>query len=79
MAEATVPNISKGHVPYDDAHKSGDMMFDVLTLIHAAVDLNEGDESLVDIDGLLDKQGRMTRLLIQAREKVAAAINQLDL
>lgn len=78
MAIATVSNIATGSVPYDHAHESSALMFDVLTLIHAAADLNENGGNLADVGELMDDKSRMTNLLIQARDKVAAAINRLD-
>ena len=78
MAIATVSNIATGSVPYDHAHESSALMFDVLTLIHAAADLNENGGNITDLSGLTDDKSRITNLLIQACEKVAAAIKRLD-
>jgi len=78
MANATVSNIAPGSVPYDHAHESSALMFDVLTLIYAATDLNENGENLTDIGGLTDDKSRITNLLIQARDKAVAAIKRLD-
>jgi len=69
MAIATVSNIATGSVPYEHAQESGALMFDVLTLIYAAADLNENGENLADIGGLMDVQSRVTNLLVQARRR----------
>lgn len=79
MATETVPNICKGTVPYDDASKSGALMFDTLTLLHSLLDMADDECKALDREGLTSKESRMVNLLIQASDKTAAAIRALNL
>lgn len=79
MTTETVINIAARTVPYDDAHASNGFMFDVLSLIHAAAELNENGCTVTDPGGLTDEKSRITSLLIQALEKTSAAIHALKL
>lgn len=79
MAAVTLPNICTRTVPYEDAEKSNQVLFDVLTLIHAAADLNEIGSTLSDVGTLTDEKSRMTNLLIQARDKTAEAIRHVNI
>ena len=78
MANHTVPNIATGSVPYDHAHESCGLMFDVLALIHAATDLNQNGGASDDAGCLMDDKSCITNLLLQASDKAAAAIKRLD-
>ncbi len=79
MAKETVANIVNGSVPYEDAHVSSHILFDALTLIYAATNINEEGAGLVAAeDGLTDNKSLVTNLLMQASAKVATAIKTLD-
>ena len=78
MATETVPNIVRGNVPYDDAHECSDMLFDVLSLLYAAVQVQDNCAELVDKTGLIDGDTLLTNLLIQARKKTEQVIQKLD-
>lgn len=78
MAIKTVPNIVRGHVPYEHAHEANHLIFNVLSLIHAATELNENGRSFKDPHELTCNQGMITCLLIQARDQASEAIKQLN-
>jgi len=77
MATETVPNIVRGHVPYEEAHECNDILFDVLTLLYAAVQVQDNCAALVDKTGLTDGDTLLTNLIIQARKKTEQAIQKL--
>ena len=79
MAHETVANPVGRPIPYDDASEAGTLMFNALTLIHAATELNENGGTFIDPHGLTSNQSMITNLLIQAREQAAGAINKLAL
>lgn len=79
MAKETVPNIARGHVPYEDACACSDVLLEVLTLLYAAdsvVDTQEEGE--LDLENLTSPQSRLVNLLIQAKRKTAEAVNLLN-
>lgn len=76
MAQKTVTNIAKGTVPYDDAHEANGLIFDALTLLHAALDVDSSKETDCR-HGLTDNASRRDNLLMQAQDKCAAAIEKL--
>jgi len=79
MAANTVTNIARGSVPYDHAHEATTFMFDVLALIYAAADMNDTSPHYPNNDdGLSSVQSNISNLLMQARDKIAAAIKRLD-
>lgn len=79
MATETVPNIVRGHVPYDDAHECSDMLFDVLSLLYAADGLIEVDDAgKIDNEELTSPNSRLNNLMCQARRKTAQAIKLLN-
>lgn len=77
MATANVSETFGKTIPYDNAHECNGLLFDVLTLIHAALDVDDGRSTKMDREGLTDKRSRMDNLLLQAADKAAAAINKL--
>ena len=79
MATETLPNIATGTVPYDDAQEANDLMFDVLTLLHAALAVTENHvTSVLCRHGLTAPSSRLDNLLLQAQDKCAAAIEKLN-
>ena len=78
MAIETVPNIVRGHVPYDDAHECSDMLFDVLSLLYAALQMQENCAAFVDKTGLTDGDTLLANIIIQARKKTEQVIQKLD-
>ena len=79
MATETVPNIVRGHVPYDDAHECSDMLFDVLSLLYAALQMQENCAAFVDKTGLTDGDTLLANIIIQARKKTEQVIQKLDI
>lgn len=78
MATNTVTNIASGTVPYGDAHESSGLMFDVLTLICAALDHDTDDKNTMEYKGLTSNRSRLDGLLVMAADKTAAAIRKLN-
>lgn len=62
----------------DCTSKASGLMFDVLTLIHAAFDSQEGVPCLSDPSGFTGAQSRAAALLIMAQDKTIQAIKMLD-
>lgn len=79
MTTETLPNICTKAVPYEDAVKCHTVLFDVLTLIHAVVDVNENGSALSDKNDLTDEKSRITNLLAMARDKTAEALKHLGI
>lgn len=77
MATETVPNIVRGHVPYDDAHACNHLLTEALTLVHA-VGATIGDEGDKCTDcEITSVNSRVHQLLFMAREKLTEAVNKL--
>jgi len=77
MAEANVPNIVRGSVPYEDAHACSGLLFDVLTLLHAVGDTIQEDGPHLDFHGLTSPNSRAQNLLNQAMQRTTDAIKAL--
>lgn len=63
----------------DSAGAAKHELFQALAVIHAAFDLAEDGGTLNDVTGnLTSSDSRLQSLLIMARDKTAAALNNLD-
>lgn len=60
------------------ANECSALMLDVLSLIYAAADLNEGGGVLDDSSSPMTGKERITRLLLQAKAKTEKALQLLD-
>ena len=80
MATETLTKIASDTVPYNNAYEANELIFDVLTLLHAAIGMT-GDSlnSVPCRHGLTDPSSRMINLLMKAQDKCAAANAKLDL
>ena len=80
MATETVPNIARGHIPYEEAHECNDILFDVLTLLYAADGMIQADDAgKLDHEKLTSPNSRLNNLMCQARAKTAQAIKLLNI
>jgi len=77
MATETIPSFGRETIPIDDARECSGALFEVLALIHAAVDLSENGPCLPDKAGVTDEKTRITSLLTMARDKTVLAIETL--